>query len=84
MFTSICNITIFQVLFKNNNNNNKCLMFFFLRLGVLNKDGNCKCFDESADGYTRAEALIIIVVQKSKDARRIYSRVYFIYLFTFN
>lgn len=50
----------------------KCL---FCSLGVLNKDGVCKCFDENADGYTRSEAIVILVLQKKKDARRFYAQV---------
>ncbi|GLV38468.1 Fatty acid synthase 3 [Carabus blaptoides fortunei] len=43
----------------------------FARLGVLNKDGKCKCFDEAADGYTRAEAIVVVILQKAKDCKRV-------------
>lgn len=49
--------------------------FLMFRLGVLNPDGKCKCFDEEANGYTRSEAVCVVLLQKSKDARRIYAEV---------
>ncbi|GAU91939.1 hypothetical protein RvY_04096 [Ramazzottius varieornatus] len=44
-----------------------------LKLGLLCKDGMCKVFDEAADGYVRAEAIVCIMLQKRKDARRVYA-----------
>nr|CAD7400388.1 unnamed protein product [Timema cristinae] len=45
----------------------------FARLGVLSMDGKCKSFDNNANGYARSEAIVMIYLQKSKDAKRIYS-----------
>jgi hypothetical protein len=36
-------------------------------------DGRCKSFDDSADGYARSEAICVVLLQKAKDAKRIYS-----------
>lgn len=47
----------------------------FVRLGVLSPDGASKTFDDSANGYARAEVVTAIFLQKSKDARRVYSTV---------
>ena len=43
--------------------------------GVLSPDGRCKSFDADANGYTRAEAIGMVYLQKSKDAKRIYATV---------
>ncbi|CAB0015645.1 unnamed protein product [Nesidiocoris tenuis] len=47
----------------------------FARLGVLSRDGRCKVFDEKANGYCRSEAICAMLLQKKKDARRVYARV---------
>ncbi|OQV25865.1 Fatty acid synthase [Hypsibius exemplaris] len=44
-----------------------------LKLGLLCKDGMCKVFDEAADGYVRAEAIVCLLLQKRKNAKRIYA-----------
>ncbi|KAK9875963.1 hypothetical protein WA026_011065 [Henosepilachna vigintioctopunctata] len=58
---------------------NLCLHPFvslqFARLGVLSPDGTCKSFDESGNGYCRAEAVTAIFLQKAKNSRRIYARL---------
>ena len=43
-------------------------------MGVLAKDGHSRTFDEDASGYCRADAIVAIFLQKSKDAKRIYAR----------
>lgn len=35
-------------------------------------DGKCKSFDTTANGYCRSEGAAVILLQKAKDARRIY------------
>ncbi|XP_047538557.1 fatty acid synthase-like [Vanessa atalanta] len=45
------------------------------RLGVLSADGKCKTFDNSANGYARSEAIVVCVLQKAKDSRRIYAQI---------
>ncbi|XP_050353258.1 fatty acid synthase-like [Nymphalis io] len=48
----------------------------FSRLGVLSADGRCKSFDNDANGYVRSEAIIVCLLQKAKDSRRVYAQVY--------
>ncbi|XP_043250638.1 fatty acid synthase-like [Colletes gigas] len=47
----------------------------FARLGVLSTDCRCKSFDARANGYVRSEAVSVILLQKAKDAKRIYATV---------
>ncbi|CAD6242162.1 GSCOCG00009427001-RA-CDS [Cotesia congregata] len=47
----------------------------FHRLSMLSPDGKCKAFDASGNGYVRAEAAVVIYLQKAKDARRVYATV---------
>ncbi|XP_015587765.1 fatty acid synthase [Cephus cinctus] len=47
----------------------------FHRLSMLSKDGKCKAFDSTGNGYVRSEAVVVIFLQKSKDSKRIYATV---------
>jgi fatty acid synthase len=47
----------------------------FARLGVLSSDGYCRPFDKDGSGYTRAEAIGVIFLQKAKDAKRVYANL---------
>lgn len=47
----------------------------FVKLGVLAKNGYCRPFDINSDGYTRAESICVIFVQKIKDANRAYAEL---------
>lgn len=47
----------------------------FTRLGVVAKDGYCRPFDEKASGYTRAEAIACVFLQRKKDCKRVYGEV---------
>ncbi|XP_060533831.1 fatty acid synthase-like [Cylas formicarius] len=47
----------------------------FARLGVLSPEGNCRPFDEAGNGYVRSEAIVAILLQKSKVCKRIYATV---------
>ncbi|XP_067011949.2 fatty acid synthase [Anabrus simplex] len=47
----------------------------FFRLGVLNKQAKCQVFDDKANGYARGEAICTILLQKQKDARRVYATI---------
>jgi fatty acid synthase, animal type len=42
---------------------------------LKNKQGMCKAFDESGNGYVRSDACVVTFLQKSKDARRIYAQI---------
>lgn len=47
----------------------------FARLGVLSLTGECRPFDEGGLGYVRSEATVVMLLQKAKDANRIYARI---------
>ncbi|KAJ3652430.1 hypothetical protein Zmor_018395 [Zophobas morio] len=47
----------------------------FFRLGVLSPDGVPRVFDEDANGYVRSEACTCLLLQKSKNAKRIYAQI---------
>ncbi|KAK9746609.1 Ketoacyl-synthetase C-terminal extension [Popillia japonica] len=47
----------------------------FTRLGVLSKDGASKSFDARGNGYVRSESCVVILLEKAKDAKRIYSEL---------
>ncbi|XP_072934221.1 fatty acid synthase [Epargyreus clarus] len=47
----------------------------FSRLGVLSPDGRCKSFDNSANGYARSEAIVVVFLQKAKNSRRVYAQL---------
>lgn len=47
----------------------------FHRLGMLNPQGMCKTFDASGNGYVRSEAAVVVYLQKSSMARRVYATV---------
>ena len=42
---------------------------------MLSPDGKCKCLDESANGYAKGEACVVILLQKRSVAKRIYATV---------
>ncbi|XP_046964244.1 fatty acid synthase-like [Vanessa cardui] len=48
----------------------------FSRLGVLSADGRCKCFDNDANGYVRSEAVVVCLLQRAKDSRRVYAQIH--------
>lgn len=41
----------------------------------MSPDERCKTFDDSANGYVRAEAVVAVFLQRAKDAKRIYATV---------
>lgn len=44
-------------------------------LGILSVNGRSCSFDQSSNGYVRAEAVVVLFLQKRKDAKRIYANV---------
>jgi fatty acid synthase len=42
---------------------------------MTSQECKCKAFDASADGYARAEALGVLLLQKKKDAKRVYATI---------
>lgn len=49
--------------------------FYFRRLRVLANDGFCRPFDKKASGFTRADAVCFLFLQKLKDSKRVYANV---------
>lgn len=47
----------------------------FASLDVLNPDGCSRPFDNSANGYVRSDTIAAILLQKRKDAKRIYANI---------
>ncbi|MEC4723477.1 aminotransferase class III-fold pyridoxal phosphate-dependent enzyme, partial [Noviherbaspirillum sp. CPCC 100848] len=51
------------------------LFVYFSKAGIMSPTGRCHVFDDSADGYVRAEGCGIIVLQRESDAERAGGRV---------
>ncbi|XP_063535514.1 fatty acid synthase [Cydia strobilella] len=47
----------------------------FHRLSMLSPEGRCAAFDASGRGYVRSEAAVAVLLQRRKDARRLYCTV---------
>ncbi|XP_043469513.1 fatty acid synthase-like [Leptopilina heterotoma] len=51
------------------------ISFQLFQLGLLSPDGITKSFDNKANGYTRSEGLVVLFLQKARNAKRIYAEV---------
>lgn len=47
----------------------------FYRLGVISRDGVCRPFDNDCAGYSRSEAICALLLQKARNAKRIYAKL---------
>ncbi|KAI1303654.1 Fatty acid synthase [Halotydeus destructor] len=47
----------------------------FRDLKMINTDGICKCLDDSANGYCRSEAAVVVMLERATDAKRVYAKV---------
>ncbi|KAI4464806.1 fatty acid synthase [Holotrichia oblita] len=45
------------------------------RLGVASRDGKSKTFDNTVDGYARSEAVVVLLLERATDAKRVYAEV---------
>ncbi|XP_072763442.1 fatty acid synthase-like [Anoplolepis gracilipes] len=45
----------------------------FFALGSLSTDGICRPYDKESSGYMRSDAAVVVYLQKTRDARRIYA-----------
>lgn len=51
------------------------LSLHIYRLGILASDGCCRPFDENATGFSRADTICVIFLQKHKDSKRVYANL---------
>lgn len=54
---------------------NVCSTFEYYRLRILAADGFCRPFDKNASGFTRADTVCVIFLQKQKDSKRVYANI---------
>nr|NP_001137778.2 fatty acid synthase 1, isoform C [Drosophila melanogaster]ACL82985.2 fatty acid synthase 1, isoform C [Drosophila melanogaster] len=47
----------------------------FKRLNMLSPDGSCKAFDESGNGYVRSDGCVVLLLQRTSAARRVYASI---------
>ncbi|KAI1283697.1 Fatty acid synthase [Halotydeus destructor] len=48
----------------------------FKKMRMISPDGKCKCHDESADGYVRSEAAVVLILQRyNTNPKRIYAKI---------
>lgn len=50
----------------------------FNRLRILASDGICRPFDKNASGFTRADTIAVVFLQKHKDSKRIYANLLYV------
>lgn len=49
-----------------------------IRLRVLANDGFCRPFDKAASGFSRADTVCVMFLQKQKDSKRIYANLLYV------
>ncbi|XP_017858729.1 PREDICTED: fatty acid synthase [Drosophila arizonae] len=47
----------------------------FKRLNMLSPDGSCKAFDESGNGYVRSDGCVVLLLQRTSVAKRVYATI---------
>ncbi|CRK94451.1 CLUMA_CG007958, isoform A [Clunio marinus] len=47
----------------------------YSRLGILAQDGYCRPFDKEASGFTRADTICVVFLQRQKNSKRVYARL---------
>lgn len=47
----------------------------FQQAGILSPDGTCKTFSSERNGYVRSEAVVALMLQRQRVARRIYATI---------
>ncbi|XP_030383066.1 fatty acid synthase [Scaptodrosophila lebanonensis] len=47
----------------------------FKRLNMLSPDGSCKAFDESGNGYVRSDGCVVLLLQRTSLAKRVYATI---------
>lgn len=47
----------------------------YKRLRVISADGYCRPFDKDASGFTRADTVCVMFLQKQKDSKRVYANL---------
>ena len=56
-------------------NLNPLLAKLYNNMNLLSHDGKCKFLDQSADGFVRSEACVVIHLQKLNNAKRVYANI---------
>lgn len=75
LFPSLGLVTIQTVIVSYIKTEDACVTIDIYSLGVLSPSDVGRCFDADSDGYVRAEAIVVFILEKAKDAKRIYSEV---------
>lgn len=45
------------------------------RLGILAADGYCRPFDQNASGFSRADTICVVFLQRQRDSKRVYAQL---------
>ncbi|XP_071051537.1 fatty acid synthase-like [Onthophagus taurus] len=51
------------------------ISFLYNDMGLLSQDGSTKAFDKDASGYARADGVVVMLIQRASDAKRVYASV---------